>query len=193
MTREEYSAAYGHGFNLTVRLLLSRGLSPEDAYENAQAAWAKGWERRGQLRKPEMVVTWVNTIALNGYRSSMRGQPRFEELTEHPHPDEQNLAAIDARTLLECCRKNDRIVLEKHYIEGLKVQEIAQQYGWTETAVRIRLLRARRNLRKKLEKQGVTPAVLQGETVETQEEPRLKIVARGRRKAGAVRELQTAA
>ena len=31
-----------------------------------------------------------------------------------------------------------------HYLEGYKVQEIARAHGWTETAVRIRLLRARR-------------------------------------------------
>ncbi|MFZ0594818.1 MAG: hypothetical protein WAM39_30445, partial [Bryobacteraceae bacterium] len=33
-----------------------------------------------------------------------------------------------------------------------KVQEIAEQHGWTETAVRIRLLRARRSVEKKLSK-----------------------------------------
>ncbi len=34
--------------------------------------------------------------------------------------------------------------------KGYKVQEIAQQQGWTETAVRIRLLRARRTVGKRL-------------------------------------------
>jgi predicted DNA-binding protein YlxM (UPF0122 family) len=43
-------------------------------------------------------------------------------------------------------------VLHSHYIEGYKVQEIAEQHGWTETAVRIRLLRARRSVEKKLAK-----------------------------------------
>jgi DNA-directed RNA polymerase specialized sigma24 family protein len=42
------------------------------------------------------------------------------------------------------------MVLQRHYLEGYKVQEIAQQQGWTETAVRIRLLRARRTVGKRL-------------------------------------------
>jgi DNA-directed RNA polymerase specialized sigma24 family protein len=43
-------------------------------------------------------------------------------------------------------------VLQWHYLEGYKVQEIAKQQGWTETAVRIRLLRARRSVGKRLER-----------------------------------------
>jgi predicted DNA-binding protein YlxM (UPF0122 family) len=44
----------------------------------------------------------------------------------------------------------EREVLESHYIEGYKVHEIAKRHGWTETAVRIRLLRARRSVERKL-------------------------------------------
>jgi len=54
------------------------------------------------------------------------------------------------KRILRCCRKNDRIVLQRHYLEGYRVQEIASQHGWTETAVRIRLLRARRSAGKRL-------------------------------------------
>jgi hypothetical protein len=43
-------------------------------------------------------------------------------------------------------------VLEGHYIEGFKVQEIAARHGWSETAVRIRLLRARRSVVRRLRK-----------------------------------------
>jgi DNA-directed RNA polymerase specialized sigma24 family protein len=41
------------------------------------------------------------------------------------------------------------MVLQRHYLEGYKVQEIASAHGWTETAVRIRLLRARRAVGKR--------------------------------------------
>ena len=54
------------------------------------------------------------------------------------------------------------MVLQRHYLEGFKVQEIAQQQGWTETAVRIRLLRARRTVGKRLgRKYPETPAAAQ--------------------------------
>ena len=61
-----------------------------------------------------------------------------------------NVAAIDVKRILKECKPNDRVVLEGHYIEGYKVQEIARQHGWSETAVRIRLLRARRSVERRL-------------------------------------------
>ena len=150
MSREEYGQAYQKGFNLTVRFLLSRGLAYDTAHESAQAAWVRGWERIGQLRNPSMVLTWMNSIALNVHRSCLRREPLLQTLPELPAQPNINLAAIDVPRILESCRSSDRIVLQRHYLEGLKVGEIAQQQGWTNTAVRIRLLRARRNARQRL-------------------------------------------
>jgi len=150
MTNEEYGAAYQRGYGLTVRFLVSRGLSHDMAQEDAQAAWAKGWERLGQLRDSRMVVTWMNSIALNIHRSCVRREPLFVPLPELSTPPKVNLASIDVRRMLETCKSKDREVLKRHYLEGYKVREIAQAHGWTETAVRIRLLRARRSLAKGL-------------------------------------------
>jgi RNA polymerase sigma factor (sigma-70 family) len=150
MTREEYGAAYQKGFNLTVRFLVSRGLAYDAAQETAQAAWVKGWERLSQLRDPSMVLTWMNSIALNIHRSYIRREPLLQALPELSTQPKINLAAIDVRRILKTCKHNDRMVLQRHYLEGFKVQEIAQQQGWTETAVRIRLLSARRTVGKRL-------------------------------------------
>ncbi len=150
MTQEEYGTAYQSGFNLTVRFLVSKGLSYDAARETAQAAWAKGWERLGQLRNPSMILTWMNSIALNIHRSYIRREPLLQTLPELSTSPKVNLAAIDVRRILKCCKQNDRMVLQWHYLEGYKVQEIAQQQGWTETAVRIRLLRARRTVGQRL-------------------------------------------
>src|SRR5258708_19316916 len=75
MTREEYGSAYKKGYNLTVRFLVSRGLSYDGAQETAQAAWVKGWERLAQLRDAQMGFTWMKSIALNIHPSCMRAQP----------------------------------------------------------------------------------------------------------------------
>jgi DNA-directed RNA polymerase specialized sigma24 family protein len=71
-------------------------------------------------------------------------------LPELQAPPRMNVAAIDVKRILSECKPNDRVVLEGHYIEGYKVQEIARAHGWSETAVRIRLLRARRSVERKL-------------------------------------------
>jgi RNA polymerase sigma factor (sigma-70 family) len=150
MTREEYGAAYQKGYGMTVRFLISRGLVWDTAQETAQAAWARGWERREQFRDPKMVLTWTNSIALNIHRSYLRREPIRCALPEIPTPPKINLAVIDVKRILQYCRKKDRIVLEGHYLEGFKVREIANEHGWTETAVRIRLLRARRSVGQRL-------------------------------------------
>ncbi len=167
MTREEYGNAYQRGFNLTVRFLVSRGLSYDAAQETAQAAWAKGWERLGQLRDSNMVLTWMNSIALNIHRSFIRREPLLQTLPELSTSPKINLAAIDVRRILKCCKHNDRMVLQRHYLEGYKVQEIAQQQGWTETAVRIRLLRARRTVGKRMGRKVPEPAPRVAAPVET--------------------------
>ena len=152
MTTEDFGRAYQKGFNQTVRFLVSRGLSYDAALDTAQAAWAKGWERREQLRDPALVLTWTNSIALNIHRTFLRREPQTQTLPDLQAPPRMNVAAIDVKRILNECKPNDRVVLEGHYIEGYKVQEIAKQNGWSETAVRIRLLRARRSVERRLSK-----------------------------------------
>jgi RNA polymerase sigma-70 factor (ECF subfamily) len=147
MTEDYFGKAYQKGFNMTVRFLLSRGLSYEGALDTAQAAWTKGWERRDQLRQPALVLTWTNSIALNIYRSMLRRERQHEGLLQPEEPiTNLNVAAIDVERILQECRPSDRIVLEGHYLDGYRVREIAQLQGCSETAIRIRLFRARKKM-----------------------------------------------
>jgi DNA-directed RNA polymerase specialized sigma24 family protein len=155
MNREEYGTAYERGFRLTVRFLISRGLFAEAAEETAQAAWAKGWERLADLRNEHMLLTWVNSIALNLYRSIMR-KPLLQPLPELSGPPKLNLAAIDVNRILTQCKPAERVVLQKRYLEGWGIRDIARTHGWTETAVRIRLVRARRSARARMGERCLT-------------------------------------
>ncbi len=147
MTRIDYGNAFQAGYGITIRFLILRGVPGQAAEEAAQAAWAKGWERRGQLRDPKSVTTWINTIALNQFRNALRKQPRSDELPELAGPPATNAKTIDLRRSLQTCRPSDRRILERHYLEGLTSYEIARQSGCTPVAARVRLLRARRRLR----------------------------------------------
>jgi DNA-directed RNA polymerase specialized sigma24 family protein len=153
MTRDEYGQAYQRGYDLTVRLLLSRGAPRDRAREVAQAAWARGWERLSQLRNDHLVVTWVNTIALNVYRSVLRSEPCYQTLPELSTKPGVNLAAIDVARILRICRPCDRVLLEQQ-MRGVTAEELARTQGVTETAIRIRLLRARRAARTRVEKRA---------------------------------------
>lgn len=154
MTRENYGEAYQQGFNVTRRFLLSRGIPKESASEVTQAAWAKGWERLEQLRNDDMVVTWINAIALNVYRRYLRSErPRFN-IPEPRSMPTVNLAAIDMARILRICYPEDRTLLEQEMI-GFTPSEIARKRGMAEGAVRIRLFRARRAARLRIEECGM--------------------------------------
>jgi len=149
MTVEAYGLAYQRGFDRTIRLLLSRGARSECAREAAQAAWAKGWERINQLRNESVVTTWVNTIALNCYRSVLRSENHQLPLTELPTNADVNLGAIDLERFLAWCRPSDRQLFED-YLQGYPIEEIARKQNISYTAVRIRLLRARRSVQARI-------------------------------------------
>jgi len=150
MTQEGYGQAYQRGFDLTLRFLRSRGVPSDSAREASQAAWAKGWERLGQLRNEEMVVTWVNTIALNVYRRVRRHESTWHVLHDVGTRPGVNLAAIDMARILKVCCPGDRALFEQQ-MKGLTPCEIARQRGIPESAIRIRLMRARRAARLRLE------------------------------------------
>jgi RNA polymerase sigma factor (sigma-70 family) len=152
MTNELYGQAYQKGFQLTIRFLLSRGVRPEIADEATQAAWVRGWERLGQLRNDSMVCVWVNSIALNEVRRLIRKEGSYKILLNPPEKTVSiDLAAIDVARILEFCRPCDRSLLEQQYLNGTTTKEIAKQHGVTQTAIRIRLLRARRDAHMKVE------------------------------------------
>src|SRR5262249_52051880 len=116
----------------------------------AQSAWLKGWEHLNQLRDDRMVVTWVNSIALNQFRRWIR-YDRFSEILRDPVDSRMsvNWAAIDIARILRSCRVPDRHLLEAQ-MEGSTAKEIAQEMGASQTAIRIRLLRARRAARQSI-------------------------------------------
>ena len=152
MTTEAYAQAYQAGLSLTFRFLLSRGVGRDTAEELSQAAWMRGWERLEQLRNEELVSTWVNTIALNLYRRAVRDERRLQVLQDPLYAKStMNWAAIELRRILRFCRRPDRQILEAQ-MRGSTAEEIAREQGVSQTAIRIRLLRARRAARQAAEK-----------------------------------------
>jgi RNA polymerase sigma-70 factor (ECF subfamily) len=148
--RKKFGSAYKNGWGRTISFLLSKGLTVEEARESAQAAWVKGWERRDQICSKLKIVEWVNSIALNVFRSDYRKRVKEKEFEEFAIPPEVNIALMDLRRSLRRCRDRDRAILTKYYLQGFDSRELAGEYGCSETAVRVRIMRARRNLRDSL-------------------------------------------
>ena len=145
MKRDEFAGAFESGFGATRRFLLAIGAQIEEAEEIAQAAWARGWEHREQLRDPGSIGFWVNSIARNLLRARFR-RPATTSLDDLNPSYTMNLASIDLRHLLDGCPQRDRDLVEKS-LEGYSAEEIARTTGITSTGIRVRLLRIRQSLR----------------------------------------------
>ena len=148
MEPSDYALAFETGYGATRRFLLSRGAPVDDAEEIAQAAWARGWEYREQLRDPSLVAYWVNSIARNLYRARFRALPThaLEDVDASYHID---LEALELRLMLDRCSSRDRALLERS-LQGYSAEEIARTCGITSTGIRVRLLRIRQSLRAQL-------------------------------------------
>ena len=148
MRRNEYAEAFQTGFPATRRFLLSRGAALEEAEEIAQAAWVRGWEYRDQLRDPDLVSFWVNSIARNLFRAKFRSKAMLPmEGVDASYT--MNLEAIELHRLLERCPRRDRKLLERS-LEGFSAEEIARDEGITSTGIRVRMLRIRQSLKDQL-------------------------------------------
>ncbi len=149
MEKNEYANAFENGFAATRRFLLSRGAKLEEADEIAQAAWARGWEYRDQLRDPSLVGYWVNSIARNLFRARFRTAPMAS--LEHIEPSyHMGLEkTVELNRMLERCSERDRALLEKS-LDGYSAEEIAKNEGISSTGIRVRLLRIRQSLRQDL-------------------------------------------
>ncbi len=149
LTRESFGAAYSNGCTRTVNFLMSKGFPEEEARETAQAAWARGWERRHQIRKPEKTLPWVNAIALNLGRNRIRQQARSQTFEDQPTRTPDLAASADVEKMLGQCREKDRTLLKRRYIFGWGIDDLAVESDCTRRAIRVRLHRARKSLRER--------------------------------------------
>lgn len=148
MQAAEYGAAFTAGYGATRRFLQAHGALIEDAEEIAQAAWARGWEYRDQLRDASLIGFWVNSIARNLLRARFR-RPLTAPFDTLRRSYTLDLEALELRRLLDCCPRRDRVLLERS-LQGFSAEEIARVVGITSTGIRVRLLRIRQSLRDRL-------------------------------------------
>lgn len=150
LTKTEYASAYASGYNRTIRFLVSHGIPEADAEDAAQAAWAKGWERRTALRTPEKLLFWINSIALNMFRNRYRRESRVDQLLparEIGIPAERIASRIDLEKGLRRCSRSERLMLQQLYLAGFSSRELGRQWNLKASAVRVRIHRTKQKLR----------------------------------------------
>jgi len=148
LSAETFAEAYRTGLSITERFLISRGCPLDMAEELAQAAWTKGWQYLPQLRDPNLLVHWVNSIALN-LRRGMSRMPMLLPLQECGQPPSLD-RNIDLERALAQLAAPDRKWIESFYLEGFAIRELARKGMRSEGSLRIRLHRIRKKIRHRL-------------------------------------------
>lgn len=135
------------------RLCRSITGSDADAQEAmAQAAYLS-WARLGQLRQREKFRSWLLKIAANeARRLCRRGRTvSWEELETEPAAPAEEPGDDSLWQAVQSLPRDQREAVVLFYYEDLTTEEIARIVGVLPGTVRVRLSRAREQLRKWLE------------------------------------------
>jgi RNA polymerase sigma-70 factor (ECF subfamily) len=125
------------------------------AEEAEQAAWAVAYHRLKDLRDPERLRPWLMSVAANEARQIARSRRRrtVRELAiaDPTRPrDVDHAAMIDLADAVGRLDAKDRAIVGLRYIGGFESAEIGRALGMTASAVRVRLHRCLKQLRKDL-------------------------------------------
>ena len=129
---------------------------PDAARDLVQDVFLRACEQRGQLHRPERFRSWIFAIARNRCLTLLRaerGRIPFEEAPAAAiavaAPADRREGEEDAllvRRALMAMRVEDReVLLLREYLD-MSYREISEVTGWTESAVKSRLFKARRAL-----------------------------------------------
>ena len=139
------------------RAALAVKRNQEDAADAVAETVMEAFAQLHTLRQPAYFKTWLTRALICNCYDILRQRRRFVPLEDIPEPagGEPDDQALDVRESLAALAENDRLVLTLHYLDGLKVKEIAKVLGVKEGAVKSRLMRGRNRLQKiYLEREG---------------------------------------
>ena len=158
--------AFGEHYTRILRYVRSVVRDAAEAEDLTQETFLRAQRRRGSLRDRGAVVPWLYTIATHVCLDRMRQRARQArshseldpEAVSPPDPAPSAALVVDQEDMSACVETyvselsdSYRAVLLLHDIEGLTSREIAELLDASVGSVKIRLHRARRQLRAALE------------------------------------------
>jgi RNA polymerase sigma-70 factor (ECF subfamily) len=140
-------------YTLALRLVSDR----HEAEDVAQEAYLRAYRSLRGFRGDARFETWLYRIVSNVAMTHLRRRGRFGDLlsegqempTEAPRsePREDSLEDTEVKRALSQLPHGQRVVVVLKDVYGFSCQEIADQVGVSEGAVKVRLHRARRRLK----------------------------------------------
>lgn len=145
-----------------IRMAVSKGLDPHheapdiahDAYLKYMQAVAKGT----YIDRPEPFISKILTNCVNDYYRKRKRKPvsmesdlpdgYFKNMPESEDDSEEDKEEL-IKKMLECIDQideSDRQVLMEKYIDELSIKSLAEKYKITESAMKMRITRARQRV-----------------------------------------------
>lgn len=142
--------------------LFACGVRQRDtAMDLAQDVALKAWDRLGDLKDPRTFTAWVRRIAANAARDHLRRMAvrREDELDaalhvaadDDPHDQAERLAEIRLMVAVLDTEDPETVELMTAKAAGESIASIAATLEISEAALKMRMMRVRKRLRKKLE------------------------------------------
>lgn len=140
--------------DMLYRICLVMLKNTADAEDAVQDTFIRYMQKAPAFSSDEHEKAWLIKVAANICKDMLRQRNRTAELDEAAL---NTLTAADEDShILEALTQipeKFRIVLTLHYIEGYKVNEIAEMIGKTSSAVKMRLAKGRKLLEEKYRKE----------------------------------------
>lgn len=143
-------------FALALRLSGSR----EDAEEITQDVFLKVYENLRNFEGTSKFSTWVYSVAYNTAVSKLRAEERHQneigvdryelvetqDLVEILEPLKREEQKYFLSKALERLRPEERVVVELHYLQEMKIEEIEEIVGEKNSNIKVKLHRSRKKL-----------------------------------------------
>ena len=151
LTSDNVREALDEYGDMLYRICLVMLRNTADAEDDVEETFIKYMLSSPQFNDDEHEKAWLITVAANKCRDMLRSRKRHitesDDILRNYSIDRESTGVLEA--LMEVPEKY-RIVLTLHYIEGYKVDEIAEMIGKTSSAVKMRLAKGRELLKEKL-------------------------------------------
>lgn len=130
----------------------------ETAKEVTQQCFIKAYDRLG-CWNGEMLGPWLVSIAMHtaidimtkekrrrGY--SIDDNKKVREIPQPEYSDERERQLQQLESAIKALQENDRQLIEMHYYQKMKTEEMARKTGMTQTNVLVRLHRIREKIKR---------------------------------------------
>lgn len=149
MTKEEFDARISH---IRKKLqAIARRMLPADEDEDAvQSAILLAWEHLPQLKDENAFDAWITQILVNQCRQQIKRRKLETQALRHLEQAHRETASLNHDCLydaLDAMKPEMRDTLLMHHAHGDSIKDMAQKLHLSESAVKMRLLRARKQLR----------------------------------------------